>query len=72
MSKKYNDELVRIDAEITCGKCGTTFKSIVDAYDFNFGEQECELCGSHGHLLIKNQICPYCKRKMSELIINDW
>ena len=42
-------EVHAINVEFTCRETGLQ-RTVVNAHDFTFGEQECELCGSHGSL----------------------
>lgn len=56
--KKVEFTLNQIKVDFDCSVCGKQ-EVVVSAYDFHYGEQECELCGSHGSLSVDIK-CPHC------------
>jgi len=44
--------------------------AVLNEYDFDFGSQDCDLCGSHGHLSIDVK-CEHCRRH-HEIDLRSW
>lgn len=67
--KKIEFTLSKVKIEFVCSQCGKQ-EAEVSVHDFSASDQECELCGSHGHISVDIK-CPKCK-SYSEIELQSW